>query len=190
MAPLANAPEEDNPALLNDDNFLYHEADEDGRATPFGSHIRRTNPRDMLGPNPGSDRSVEVGNRHRIVRRGRAYGPPIAESMDPVEILQKGDDGQDRGLHFICFNTNIGRQFDFLYQTWANNKRFAGLYNDPDPVIGDADPKDQGETADFKVPGHPLRMRYTGLRRPVSIKGGAYFFMPGIKAIRYLAALP
>ncbi len=187
-APLVNSPDEDSPALQDDDHFLYHQADPDGYRAPFGSHIRRTNPRDMLGPDPGSEKSIAVGSRHRILRRGRAYGPPIAESMDPVEILSKGDDGQDRGLHFVCFNTNIGRQFDFVNQTWVNNKRFAGLYDDADPVIGDHDPGDTGATSSFKVPASPVRERTTGIPRLVQIKGGAYFFMPGINAVHYLAA--
>jgi Dyp-type peroxidase family len=189
-APLANSPDKDAPELQDDDNFMYHKRDPHGTTTPFASHIRRSNPRDMLGPDPGSEKSIAIGNRHRIVRRGRAYGPPLVESMDPAQMLSRGDDGQDRGLHFICFNTNIGRQFEFLYQTWVNNKRFAGMYDEADPVIGDADPTDSGESTDFRVPGHPVRQRYSGLKRPVKIKGGAFFFMPGIRAIRYLAALP
>lgn len=189
-APLANSPSSDDPALQDDDNFLYHEADPDGYATPSASHIRRTNPRDMLGPDPGSKKSIAIGNRHRILRRGRAYGTPLAASMDPVDMLAAGDDGEERGLQFICFNTNIGRQFEFLYQTWVNNPRFAGTYNEPDPVIGDMDPQDDGGQGEFRVPQRPVRDRYTGLSRPVTIKGGAFFFFPGIRAVRYLSALP
>ena len=34
--------------------------------------------------------------------------------MQPGDIIGTPDDGKDRGLHFICFNTQIGRQFWFL----------------------------------------------------------------------------
>jgi Dyp-type peroxidase family len=186
-APLMNSPDRDNPALQDDDSFGYHHVDPYGYRSPISSHTRRTNPRDMLEPRPGSQRSIDLGNRHRIIRRGRAYGRPIAESMDPVELLNSGDDNQDRGLHFLCFNTTIGRQFEFIQQTWANSKKFAGLYDDADPLIGDHDPQENGYTGTFTVPAPPVRKRITGIPRFVQTKGGAFFFMPGIRALRYIA---
>ena len=189
-APLINSPGRDQPGHEDDDAFMYHDADPYGHRCPIGSHIRRTNPRDMLDPKPGSKKSIAVGNRHRILRRGRAYGRPVAESMDPVEILNGADDMINRGLHFLCFNANIGRQFEFIQQNWAYRKEFAGLYNEADPIIGDHDPRDEGQTGIFTVQAPPVRKRITGLTRFVDIKGSAYFFMPGIKAIHYLASLP
>ena len=109
-APLAKSPRQDDPAMADDNRFLFYGADDaHGFKCPLGSHIRRTNPRDALDPNPGSQESIEIGKRHRIIRRGRAYGPPVAPSMDPADILKAGDDSGERGLHFICFNTHIGR---------------------------------------------------------------------------------
>jgi deferrochelatase/peroxidase EfeB len=75
-APLVKTPHRDDPAMADDDRFLYYGADPHGFNCPLGSHIRRTNPRDALDPNPGSQESIEVGKRHRILRRGRAYGHP------------------------------------------------------------------------------------------------------------------
>jgi Dyp-type peroxidase family len=189
-APLMNSPDRDNPALQDDDSFGYHHVDPYGYRSPIGSHTRRTNPRDVLEPRPGSQRSIDLGNRHRIIRRGRAYGRPIAESMDPVEILNKGEDNQDRGLDFLCFNTTIGRQFEFIQQTWANGKKFAGLYDDADPIIGDHDPKDNGDTGTFTVQASPMRQRVKSIPRFVETKGGAFFFMPSIRALRYIANSP
>jgi hypothetical protein len=40
------------------------------------------------------------------------------------------------------------------------------------------------------VPADPVRRRYTDLPRFVAVRGGAYFFLPGLRALRYLAALP
>ena len=76
-APLALAPDADDPSLAEANDFGYHEDDPRGVRCPVGSHIRRSNPRDSLDPDPGSDRSFEVNRRHRIVRRGREYGPPL-----------------------------------------------------------------------------------------------------------------
>ena len=91
---------------------------------------------------------------------------------------------QDRGIHFICFCANIARQFEFIQHTWVNNPNFDGLYDDTDPILGAH--SQNGST--FTVQAKPVRKRTTGLPRFISVLGGAYFFMPGIKAIRYLAS--
>jgi deferrochelatase/peroxidase EfeB len=92
----------------------------------------------------------------------------------------------ERGLHFICLNANIARQFEFVSATWLNNPKFAGLYDDPDPLVA---PHHAGGGT-FTMPGQPVRSRVTGLAQFVSVRGGAYFFLPGIRATRYLASLP
>lgn len=183
-APLALAPDGDDPSLADTNDFGYHHIDADGLRCPFGAHIRRSNPRDSLDPKPGTDKSLAVNKRHRILRRGREYGPPLTQE----EIWQSTDPngaGADRGLYFICLNADIGRQFEFVSHTWVNNPNFAGLYDDPDPLTGP--PRDGG--ANFRVPATPLRQRYQGIPQFVTVRGGAYFFLPGIRAIRYLASL-
>ena len=40
-----------------------------------------------------------------------------------------------------------------------------------------------------KIPKRPIRQKITGLPAFTTVKGGAYFFLPGLKALRYLAAL-
>jgi hypothetical protein len=47
---------------------------------------------------------------------------------------------------------------------------------------------DAGRT--FTVQARPLRQRVTGLPAFVTVKGGAYFFLPGRRALRFLAELP
>ena len=174
-APLVLAPNRDNPALQSENNFTYFDQDRHGLACPIGSHIRRSNPRDSLGPDAPT--ALKSTNRHRILRRGRSYGPRIA---DPFV-----DDGVDRGLHFICLNSDIERQFEFVQQTWLNNPVFAGLYDEVDPLVGDVARGDQL----FTVQAEPLRRRVHGLSRFVVVKGGSYFFLPGIRALNYLARL-
>jgi deferrochelatase/peroxidase EfeB len=82
----------------------------------------------------------------------------------------------------VCLNANIVRQFEFVQHTWANNPNFGGLHNEPDPLIS---PTAGG---DYRIPGQPVRTRLTGLPRFVAVQGGAYFFLPGIRAVRWLAA--
>lgn len=188
-APLVKSPHADDLALCDDNDFLYHgSGDRNGFKCPIGSHIRRANPRDSLEPAPGSARSLEVGKRHKILRRGRTYGSPVAVSMDIAEMLTASDDAVDRGLHFICFNTHIGRQFEFIQHSWINNGKFDGLYEDDDPLVGNRGGVGGGPGGAFTVQAEPIRKRVTGMPRFVQVRGGGYFFIPGIRALRFLAS--
>src|SRR5205085_6553213 len=85
-APLALAPERDDPELAADPKrrnaFLYYDDDPKGLQCPLGSHIRRMNPRDHF-----KDEIVSV-NRHRVFRRGQAYCQALsARSTDPTGHL-------------------------------------------------------------------------------------------------------
>jgi Dyp-type peroxidase family len=188
--PLVVAPKADDPARCDENDFFYYRSnDPHGLKCPIGAHIRRANPRDALDPEPGSDRSIEVGKRHRVLRRGRTYGPPVAESMEISDIIAAGDSGRDRGLHFICFNTQIGRQFEFIQHTWLNNPKFDGLYEDDDPLVGDRGGSHGKPGGTFTVQAEPVRRRVSGMPRFTQLLGGGYFFMPGIRAVRFLASL-
>jgi Dyp-type peroxidase family len=168
-APLTQSPE--HPA--DDNDFGYAEGDATGLECPLGAHIRRANPRDALDPESGPEQSLRSSNRHRLLRRGRAYGDP----SHPGE----------RGIHFICLNANIARQFEFVQHTWLNNPKFAGLYDDTDPLVA----THQGDTGrTFTVQARPFRQRVTGLPAFITVRGGAYFFLPGVRALRFLAGLP
>ena len=174
-APLVLSPKGDNGALGNENNFTYLNQDAHGLRCPIGSHIRRSNPRDSLGPD--STTALNSANRHRILRRGRSYGHHIENLLV--------DDGVKRGLHFICLNSDIERQFEFVQQTWINNPVFGGLDGEVDPLVGDLP---RGDCI-FTVKDQPLRARVHGLSRFVTVKGGAYFFLPSIRALNYLASL-
>jgi Dyp-type peroxidase family len=184
-----------------DNEFLFASDDLSGERCPAASHIRRTFPRDTLtidplAPCPAAHKrleeikeSIKVAKRHRILRRGREYGEPLDPDMRPEQILTNPDTGADRGLYFICFNANLGRQFEFVQQTWCNNPKFNGLYSDPDPISRGAIEDDAAKLSDwtFSIPGKPVRQRVTGLPRFVTVRGGAYFFMPGLAALRQMA---
>ena len=175
-APLALAPDADDPSLADANDFGYHGDDRRGTRCPVGSHVRRSNPRDSLDPDPGSERSFEINRRHRIVRRGREYGPQL--SLE--DALRGHDDAVERGLHFICLNANIARQFEFVNHTWLNNPKFGELHDDADPFFA---------PGCFTIPTDGVRERVTHVPRFVFVRGGAYFFLPGLAALRYLATL-
>ncbi|HEV3496537.1 MAG TPA: peroxidase, partial [Actinomycetes bacterium] len=172
-APLTRAPDHPADDLVDANDFGYADGDAAGHGCPLGAHIRRANPRDALDPESGPEQSLRSSNRHRLLRRGRAYGDPA----DPGE----------RGIHFICLNANIARQFEFVQHTWLNNPKFAGLYEETDPLVATRQ-GDAGRT--FTVQARPLRQRVTGLPALVTVEGGAYFFLPGRRALRFLAQLP
>jgi Dyp-type peroxidase family len=182
-APLVRAPARETAGLEQFDAFGYAE-DRQGHACPMGSHIRRSNPRDALFED--ATESVRIVNKHRLVRRGRPYGEPISTPLDPSFFLPKLDSiaaspPVSRGLHFLCFNANIRRQFEFVQQTWIQNPKFPHQYDGPDPILSSGG-------GEFELPGQPARRRVSPLESFVRMRGGAYFFMPGIAALRYLAA--
>jgi len=177
--------------LFDTNDFGYYNQDLSGQKCPIGAHIRKANPRDGMNDDP--EESIMVSKRHRILRRGRPYGDPLASSMAPEDIISAEENKNAVGLYFICFNTNIGRQFEFIQQQWMNNKKFDHLYNDPDPLIGiDGKPPAHGmekpdQLGEFTVQACPVRRKLTDVPQFTFVKGGAYFFMPGIKALHKLA---
>ena len=181
--PLIDAPDRDtwdDPETLNTTNSFDYAKDPHGFACPIGSHIRRANPRDSLGPD--HDTGILTSNRHRLLRRGRSYGHRLGTDANPMPTV---DDGQKRGLHFICFNTDLQRQFEFVQQTWINNPQFGGLHDEVDPLIGDQ----TSCSGMFTVQADPLRTRYKNLCGFVTMRGGVYAFLPGIRALRWLASV-
>jgi len=183
-APLVLSPEADDATLAAENDFGYFALDPNGIRCPLGAHIRRANPRDSLDPSPGTDKSLAVNRRHRILRRGREYGTPLSIEDALREDAAPPTD-HERGLHFICLNANIARQFELVHFTWLNNPKFVGLYDEADPLVGPSEP--HGGT--FTIQTEALRERVDGLPRFVAVRGGAYFFMPGISATRHLASL-
>jgi Dyp-type peroxidase family len=173
-ASLIKSPWRDEPELAKQNEFGYHAEDVRGLRCPLGAHVRRANPRDALQPDPGTEAALVVNRRHRLLRRGRAYGPELpAGAVDTV----------DRGLMFVALNANLARQFEFVQHSWLGDPHFNGLGGESDPISGILD--ENG----FTVQNSPVRERYTGLPRFVTVTGGAYFFLPGIRALRYLANL-
>ncbi|GAB3244068.1 peroxidase [Hymenobacter seoulensis] len=176
-APLTMYPDYDPaaPSTINQENeFNFSQDDPAGFGCPIGAHIRRTNPRDSLFDDPAT--SLRTVKRHRIIRRGRSYG----NRTDNALI----DDHQNRGLLFICINSSIERQFEFIQQHWVNNQSFGSLYNETDPLIG---PRNNGNV--YSMQGCPARTRIHNLPDFVTTRGGAYFFMPGIKSLKQLSII-
>ena len=189
-----------------DFNQFTYAADPDGIHCPFGAHVRRANPRTgdmppgtrgliarlirMLGFKRRSFRDDLIASTrfHRLLRRGREYG----SHLDPEDALDKGPADEERGLHFICVVANIARQFEFVQNAWITSAKFAGMSDQSDPLLGNRAPLGgTGATNVFAIPqaDGPAR-RITALPQFVRVEGGAYFFLPGLRALRHLAGAP
>jgi Dyp-type peroxidase family len=172
-----DAPGPDRVADPHENDFSFRPQDRFGQSCPLGAHIRRANPRDSFEGE--RDAILRQVNHHRLLRRGRPYGPRIEDA------LRFTDDNQERGLVFACLNGNIERQFEFVQHSWCDNARFHGLNNEADPLIG-RQPADGGH---FSIQGWPVRRRLGGISRFVKVRGGAYFFLPGRAGLVQLAQL-
>ncbi len=169
-APLVHCPDKDDPAMGADpqrnNDFNYDKEDPLGYAVPLGSHVRRMNPRD----------TAANMNRRRMIRRGGTYGPALPEGAP--------DDGVERGIAAFVICASLVRQFEFAQNVWANDRNFHELANERDPFVGSHD-----GTFDFKIPKRPVRRKIAGLPAFTTCRGGEYFFLPGLQALRYLARL-
>jgi deferrochelatase/peroxidase EfeB len=175
-------------------NGFTYRGDPEGLRCPVGAHIRRANPRNAdlppgmanpvarlwrrlgFGADPRRPDLVASTRFHRLLRRGRAYG---------------GAPGEETGLHFICLGASIARQFEFVQSAWLAGTRFDGLSGEADPLLGHRQPGPGGQPTDgFSMPvaTGPDR-RIAGLPQFVTVRGGAYFFLPGLRALRYLSEM-
>jgi deferrochelatase/peroxidase EfeB len=168
--PLVLSPDKPDPHLAEDpqrtNDFNYGTMDPYGYACPLGSHMRRMNPRD----------TAHNMNRRKMIRRGGTYGAFLPEG--------KPDDGIERGIAAFIGCASLVRQFEFAMNVWANDANFHELGNERDPIFGT-----QNGTFDMTIPKRPIKMKIRGLPSFTTVRGGAYFFLPGIKAMHYLTSL-
>ena len=192
------------PGLAHDGDGNFGFAnDADGRICPIGSHVRRANPR--IGDDPRGNRgwfrnflatlgfvgtaqrdAVASARFHRILRRGRPYGR-LRAVADILAALDAGEDkaGED-GLYFVCLNASLARQFEFVQGAWLNAATFAGLSGQQDPLLGNRQPFPAGcPTGGFGYVDGRGEPRLLGPLPPfTTVRGGAYFFLPGIAGLR------
>jgi len=168
-APVVRHPDHDVAAYdantIND--FRFEAEDPHGQKCPIGAHVRRTNPRDYL--------DGEAARRHRILRRGISYGGSL------IPPGSSGD-GQPRGLLFVALNARLDLQFEFIQRDWINSGELFGRAGaDRCPITSALDGR---YTDAFQESGRAAPE--THLPRFVTTRGGDYFFLPSIDALRAL----
>lgn len=186
-------------------NDFDYSSDADGGKCPFFGHIRKLNPRGS-----GKFEEPEEERLHLMARRGQTYGH---RADNPNDEDMKSKPVGDVGLLFMAFNVNIGEQFEFTQQAWANSAGFPEVPEGAEPpgidlVIG------QGARPDIEAPKAwgaarppiqplaptppdpgsddeeegPFRV-VTAPKQAVTARGGEYFFMPSLSFLRSGAAM-
>ncbi len=182
-APMELAPLRDDHRLgadNNRNNYFAYADDPLQRRCPYAAHIRKVYPRDDTG-------SLAEAQRHRIIRAGIPFGPEV----EPGETVTR----HSRGLMFVCYQTSIERQFEYIQRNYANNPEFVDGKTRPgggpvtpgyDPIIGQA-PGQGARMMDEPYPNYPAGSRRTTLQLPqqfVTLTAAGYFFMPSLSALR------
>lgn len=186
-------------------NRFTYDADSRGIRCPFGAHIRRANPRNADFPpgtggivsqllhnlgftSPGFREDIISSTRfHRLLRRGREYGP----GLSPEQALQPGyPDNEEHGIQFVCLNANISRQFEFVQGAWLTNTKFNGMTGESDTLLGTRQPVPGCHVTDnLLLPQQQgLAQRVSHVPQFVTVRGGAYFFLPGITALKFMCS--
>jgi Dyp-type peroxidase family len=199
-APLVITPVQDEPALGDDEllnNDFEFSGDASARRCPYAAHIRKAYPRDDITP-AGQGQSTEFDQReaseantqkHRIIRRGIPFGEDVQEDEN-----RQGVTLNQRGLMFVCYQTSISDQFEFITENWINNPAFppaSGGNAGHDPILGQAGGATRARTFGGAVMNYPTGPRGNPINLPndfIVPTGGGYFFVPSIDAIKTVLA--
>ncbi len=160
-----------------------YDRDLTGSGCPVGAHTRRMNPRGGLefGRTDAFATRGALTNRRRILRRGLPYG----KVEDPTR-----DDG-DHGIVIMILGASIRRQFEFVQQQWMNYGNDFKLGNDKDPILGNhGDGSKEKPFGRMVIEAEPDSSKppflCSGLPRFVETRGGEYFFLPSLTALRMI----
>ncbi len=194
-APIELTPSQDDTTMGPDpqrnNNFDFSD-DRGERRCPFGAHIRKTNPRADFGlpNNAGVDPQTTAVDPHRVMRAGIPFGPEVS-----VAEAANGTTATDRGLMFVCYQTSIPNQFEFVQIKWANNTGFIFGKKHPDgspvvvgfdPIIGQNATPPRARTMDEPVSNYPAGNVRSTLNEPndfIIPTAAGYFFVPSIEAL-------
>ncbi|GET43903.1 LysM peptidoglycan-binding domain-containing protein [Microseira wollei] len=190
-------------------NNFDHSKDNLGLKCPFQAHTRKTNPRlESVNKRGFFAKTKEEELGHRIARRAVSYGLLSDLSGNPDNLPAGGV-----GLLFMCYQSDIWEQFEFIQRFWSNHPRFlepdmsnsrnvenknydrTGL----DAVSGQSQPN-QSDPLIKKVPqpaqnwlkerDQPTKKADVNFANFVTLKGGEYFFSPSITFLKNLPNLP
>jgi Dyp-type peroxidase family len=144
-------------------NDFNYDNDQDGLKCPYHAHIRKANPR---GDSRRKGATLEEEKRRRISRRAIPFK----------------DDHNKEGLLFMCYQSSIVNQFEFMQNHWIDEPNFANAGTGEDSVIAEGATAKKAWPAKWGGPGtNQLEFKHF-----VSMRGGEYFFTPSISALNAL----
>lgn len=160
-------------------DFTYNE-DIEGAKCPLSAHTRRINPRGSLeyGVKGAFSTPGALVNRRRILRRGLPYG----------KVKDQTSDDGNHGIIFMALNADIKRQFEFVQQQWINYANDFKQGNDKEVLLGNHSAKNPGKVVFEVEPGSGKPPHFVNnIPRLVETRGGDYFFIPSITALKMIA---
>ena len=189
-APIINAPMQDDATIADGTakvNAFEFNGDRTGLKCPWAAHVRKAYPRnDVLGnTTPSDDESNAAESKtqtHRLMRRGIAFGPEVTEDEAMSGTSAGGD--QTRGLLFMCYQTSLDKQFEFVQQRWADTTDFTQPGSGIDPIIGQSANVLRPFLGAAPFSGVAANKPTMQLKGFVHMQGGAYFFVPSIKELK------
>ena len=174
--PVELSPEHEDPKIVKckdqNVNFTFGK-DLEGLRCPIGGPCSAHESLGAFGFNG------KLINRRRLPRRGLAYGPYTPEDQ-PVR------DSDEHGIVFMALNASLFRQFEFVQQQWIEYGNDARQGNDKDMLIGNHEGKGKFVIQGAEDPSNPPFI-CGGLPTFVELRGGDYFFVPSITALRMIA---
>jgi len=161
-------------------DFKYGD-DVRGFKCPATFHLRWVNTRDYLDPlskpdgkNPNA--ATNLNKRRRILRRGLPYTIGSTQRTDKTE----------QGVAFIVVCANIFRQFEFVQQQWIQYSLDFNQGNDTCPLLGNHSVHKRHLIPSDPKSGKPSYV-CDNLPQFVETKGGDYFFISSMTALRMIA---
>lgn len=149
-------------------DFNYDD-DPEGAKCPFHAHTRKTNPRGQT-EKLFAGTSLESERHHRITRRAISYG---------------NQGSSDVGLLFLCMQSSIVDQFDFMQRSWANANHFIKNNTGQDTVIGQGGQyPEEGQAYPNEWGNEEAGTTRFDFKHFISMRGGEYFFAPSMAFIK------
>lgn len=191
---------------LNDFDYAN---DSVGLKCPFQAHLRTTNPRNESARKGGPfAQSEEQELGHRITRRGVTYGGQLSNFSNLDQLPTGGV-----GLLFMCYQSDIWEQFEFIQRFWSNHPLFLepGMSQSRNVVNNNYDRTGLDAVSGQSLPGQsdplileepkpatnwlkerdqPTTKADVKFANFVKLKGGEYFFSPSISFLKSLPNLP
>lgn len=161
------------PSRVNDFNFAPTDSENANFTCPMAAHIRKTNPRNDLGPRGPNG----IVNRFRILRRGIPYGNEL-----------DADPNGTRGLLFVCYQSTISNGFAFIQGQWANERNFVRPGVGFDAVLGQLSKSEQVDITGLFPQDAKRAVKLNAVSPFVIPRGGEYFFTPSMSALTGILA--